>query len=352
MLSRVADSGFVRVVLIYSLFVFFAIILGWLLQPVLLPLAIACILYILLHPMVVNLEGRGINSNISISIVLLMLLVLTIGSVIILIPLLIDQIQQLQDRLPLLWDKTSLFIDNFSKTIQDNLGISFNTQTVVQRVLANIQSSGAAIVLSSAGIMMQITMAIFLVPLITFFLLRDFHSIRNNLMSWLPNRRFELGWLIYHGVTQQMQNYLRGVMIQSTIIAIFASIGFYFINLEMAFLFGILTGLFNLIPYVGPPMAMIAPLIVSLGAEQVDTITLIGIPMVILAAQLIDNLIIVPTLIANTVNLHPLMVLLGIIVFGAFFGFIGMLVAIPVMAISKIVFTSLINGLSVKEISV
>ena len=197
--------------------------------------------------------------------------------------------------------------------------------------------------------MMQVAMALFLVPLITFFLLRDYRNMRNRIIGWLPNSAFELGWLIYHAVARQLQQYLRGVMMQSGIVAAFASLGFYIGGVDMALLFGVLTGLFNLIPYVGPPLAMIPPILVTLGAPEIDSMALISIPIVVLAAQLLDNLVIVPTLIANTVNLHPLVVLLGIIIFGAVFGFVGMLIAIPAMAVSKIVFTSLVFGLSGEE---
>ena len=168
-------------------------------------------------------------------------------------------------------------------------------------------------------------------------------------MNWLPNSGFELGWLIYHAVAQQLQDYLRGVLMQSIIIAIIASIGFYLIGVEMYLLFGVMTGLLNLIPYLGPLLAIIPPLIVALGSDSITMVTIIGIPVVVLSAQLIDNLFVVPTLIAQTVNLHPLVVLLGIIIFGAFFGFIGMLIAIPAMAISKIIFTSLFYGLNKHE---
>ncbi|MDH5547540.1 MAG: AI-2E family transporter [Gammaproteobacteria bacterium] len=334
-----------RALTLYLLLLVVVVVVSLVFKPVLLPLAASFILYAVLYPMVAKLQGNGFSDSWSITLVLLLLTIFIIGSVVLLFPLLLEQIQELQTRLPLMWQKLSAFVDAFGKALRASMGVEFDTEKVIKRTLENIQSTGASIVVSSAGTMMQVAMALFLVPLITFFLLRDYRNMRNRFMGWLPNAGFELGWLIYHAVARQLQQYLRGVMLQSSIIAVFASIGFYLIGVDMAFLFGVLTGLFNLIPYIGPPLAIIPPLLVSLGGDEVTTLMMVGIPVVVLAAQLLDNLVIVPTLIANTVNLHPLVVLLGIIIFGALFGFIGMLIAIPFMAVSNIIFASLVFGL-------
>jgi len=349
MWPRSIDNPIIRAFAIYITLTALVVSASLVFKPVLLPLSISFILYILLQPVVIKLQGKGIGDGISISLVLILLLFLIAASVILLFPLMLEQITELQNRLPVIWQKLSSFIDAFGRALRESMGVEFDTEKVIKRSLENIQSTGASLVVSSAGTMMQFAMALFLVPLITYFLLKDFTKMRNRIMGWLPNSMFELSWIIYHGVAHQLQNYLRGVMIQSCIVALVASVGFYFIGVDLAFLFGVLTGIFNLIPYIGPPLAMIPPLIITLGNTEMEPMILIGIPIVVLVAQLVDNLIVVPTVIANTVNLHPLIVLLGIIIFGAVFGFIGMLIAIPVMAVSKIVFNSLLYGLQGTE---
>lgn len=163
-------------------------------------------------------------------------------------------------------------------------------------------------------------------------------------MSWLPNRSFELGCLMYYKVTQQLQKYIRGVLIQSGIVALITSMGFYLLAVDMPIIFGMLAGLFNLIPYVGPILAIIPPTLMLLGSGA-DILSVSGVIGVVLIAQLFDNLVTIPIFIANTVGLHALVILLGVIVFGYFFGFLGMLIAIPVLATSKIIFMGLLHGL-------
>jgi len=349
MWSRLLANPVIHATLIFLLIVFISLFFAWLLSPVLLPLIISSILYLFLKPVIITLEGRSMPDNLAITLVIAILSVAIIGSFVILLPLLFDQLQDLQGRLPSLWQKISVFVNQISEQVNEITGVTYDANAMLQSVLKNIEETGATLVISSAAIMMQFLMVVILAPLITYFLLRDFHVMRNRIMSWLPNQSFELGWIIYHAVVCQLQDYLRGIMLQSIIIAIIASFGFYLVGVEMYFLFGVTTGLLNLVPYVGPLLAVIPPLIVSLGGEGVTTFTLIGIPAVVLCAQLLDNVLVVPTVIAHSVNLHPLVVLLGIIIFGAFFGFIGMLIAIPLIAISKIIFTSLLYGLNEQE---
>jgi predicted PurR-regulated permease PerM len=161
----------------------------------------------------------------------------------------------------------------------------------------------------------------------------------------LPNSSFELGWLIYHRVAHQLQEYIRGIMIQSAIMSINTSIGFYLIGLDSPVLLGMVAGILNLIPYVGPLLAMVLPVLLALGHAPLE-LWMVGAAVgVILLAQVIDNLLVIPSVIANAVNLHPMIVIVGIIIFGNLFGFIGMVVAIPVISTGNIIFRGLLQGL-------
>jgi len=184
------------------------------------------------------------------------------------------------------------------------------------------------------------------VPIFTFFLIRDYRSFRNHMLDKLPNSSFELGWLIYYRVARQLQEYIRGIMIQSGIMSIITTIGFYAIGLQSPILLGLIAGLLNLIPYVGPLLATVLPVLLALGHIPAD-LWLVGAAIsVILIAQIIDNVIVIPSVVANAVNLHPLMVIVGIIVFGNLFGFVGMVVAIPALSTAKIIYCGLKQGIN------
>ncbi len=200
---------------------------------------------------------------------------------------------------------------------------------------------GSAIILSIASYFL-------LVPLILFFLLKDYRSIRNMALGLLPNRYFELGWLVYYRVTTQLYRYFRGVILQVAILTLVASIGLYFIGVESFFIFGICAGFLVVVPYLGLFLAMLIPVIVTWSTSPGDYVMISKIIVVISFAYIHDQVIVVPTVIANAVNMHPLIIILGIVLFGYYLGILGMVIAVPLLATIKIILESMINGLQNK----
>ena len=344
-LSRLLNHPVGRALTIYLAILLFLVILVLLLKPVLIPLIMAFILFSILDPLKNRLIRSGLNTTGSITLVLLGVVAIGVICLVIGVPLILDQWEWLQTRLPTIAAQVAKILDTFGASIVSIMGMHVDTQ-LGERWLTDLKSQSTDAVVSSAGIMVQSVFALVFIPLITFFLLRDYRKMRNTAMSWLPNRAYELAWLIYFRVAKKLQNYIRSVFMQSAIIAAVTITGFYFIGLDTAVLFGLLAGFLNLIPYVGPLLSMLPPMLVALGMDSPDVWMLVSIAGVVLTAQLIDNVIVIPSLIANTVDLHPMLVLLGVVVFGYFFGFIGMLIAIPSLATSKIIIKGLMKGLS------
>ena len=325
-----------------SLFILFLTIV--ILQPVILPLIFSFILYSQLEPLTNKLLSRGFPESTSILIILFGIISASIFFLVLFFPLLFEQFSSLQEKLPIIWNELTSQIFKLVELINQKFKFNIDTNNFSADFVKKIQEWGASTALSSVAVVIDIFVLFLLVPFVTFFLLRDYESLRNRILGWLPNRSFELGCLMYYRVTQQLQKYIRGVIIQSGIVALISSIGFYILGIDMAIIFGILTGLFNLIPYVGPILAVIPPALMLLGSGA-DILVVTGVVGVVLIAQLFDNLVTIPIFIANTVGLHALVILLGVIIFGYFFGFIGMLIAIPVLATSKIIFMGLLHGL-------
>lgn len=335
--------------LVRSLLIFFIILLAagvaaYLLAPLLIPIILSFALYALFDPISNMLKRHGCSDSLSAILVLLLLVIISIIGISIVFPMLAEQLLVLQTKMPKLWE----FVNNFSDQIRMTLsgyGLHFDPSTITQPLMNLSSTYGKDAVIRISNMLIDMTVAIILVPLFTFFLIRDYKVLRNRALDLLPNSSFELGWLIYYRVAKKLQEYIRGIMIQSGIMAIVTAIGFYMIGLESPILLGTIAGLLNLIPYVGPLLAMIPPIIIALGAPAFDPVVIAFAVGVIIAAQVIDNIIVVPAVIANAVNLHPITVIVGIIIFGNFFGFIGMIVAIPALAASNIILSGLRKGL-------
>ncbi len=344
LLENVIANPVGKSALIFSALAAIVLTLAVLLLPVLVPLVIAFTLHSILEPAASFLERKGLGRGNAIALVLILMVALIAMAIYIFVPQINQQLALLQKTLPQTWKGLSHSLQMFTVWLQQKTGMQTDLQAMVMPMVSGLQATAKQSLVTVTGFFAQVAVTLILVPLITYFLLRDYRPIRNQMMGWLPNRYFELGWLIYAKVAKQLELYVRGVMLQSTIMALVTATGFALLGLELATLLGILAGLLNLIPYVGPLLAMIPPLLVTLSAGTPDPVLMISVIAVVAAAQVIDNVLVVPFLIADVVNLHPLTVLLGVIIIGNLFGFIGMIVAIPLLATAKITLLGLVSG--------
>ncbi|MBL7005208.1 MAG: AI-2E family transporter [Gammaproteobacteria bacterium] len=324
--------------------IFFVSIL--LLSSILVPIIISFSLYSLLNPFTAWLIRKNINRALAIILSLLLMILVSSLALLYAIPKVFGQLLQLQERLPSMLTIIEKYAAIANHEITALTGFELNFPEIFMGVLAQSSSVSNTILVYISNQITSVIIASILIPFITYFLLKDYRNFRNSMMNWLPNSSFELGWLIYHRVATQLQDYTRGVMIQSFIMASVASFGFYIIGLEIPVLMGIITGLLNLIPYIGPIISLIFAFLTALAMTPFDPSLLYLVVIVIFSAQLIDNIIVIPYVIANAVNLHPVMVILGVIIFGNVFGMVGIILAIPAIAASKILFINLYSNIS------
>jgi len=337
-----------RTLFVFSMICSVLILFAILLAPLLIPIIISFALYALLEPISEIFERHGLSRNASSLSVLLILVAVGAVCVSLLLPHLSAQLSTLQAQLPVVWQSITTMGNDFSRHITTSLSLDMQSSGITQHFFNQVDSWGKAALIEGSNMLISLSVLLVLVPIFTFFLVRDFRTFRNNLLDKLPNSSFEMGWLIYYRVAHQLQEYIRGIMIQSAIMCVITTIGFYILGFESPFLLGLVAGVLNLIPYVGPLLAMVLPMLLALGHTPVEFWMVGAAVSVILVAQLIDNVIVIPAVIANAVNLHPLVVIVGIIVFGNLFGFIGMVVAIPVISTMNIIYYGLYQGIKTR----
>ncbi len=313
----------------------------YLLSSILLPIIISFTLYALIEPFTNYMVRKNINHSLSIISILILMLFFSIIAISFALPQLIGQINILRGKLPFIFNQFEQFLNIYSKKLGDFIGVDLNVTDILVSVLSQSSSVGNTILLTISEQLLAITLSLILVPLLTYFILKDYKPLRNNMMNWLPNAYFELGWMIYYRVTRQLQTYIRGVMIQSLIMATVSSVGFFLIGLDIPVLLGSLTGLLNLIPYIGPIISMLLATLVASAMTPFDPSLIYLSIAVIITAQLVDNFIVIPSVIASAVDLHPVLVIVGVLIFGNLFGTIGVILAIPALATAKIIYTNL-----------
>ncbi len=199
-----------------------------------------------------------------------------------------------------------------------------------------------------------------LLPIIFLFLLFDDRHIVRYMVSLVPNRYFELTLTMIHEVDLAIGNYLRGTFLESVLVSIAFSCGLIIIGfpVKAAFLIGMFAGIMNAIPLLGPLIGLVVSLIYALIAEDVTPLipgfgpdaVFFGVVIVVVVTHLMDNVIFAPIVLGGAVNLHPLVVILGVMGGSMSFGFTGMLLAIPTIVVVKVMTETLFRGLKAYRI--
>lgn len=313
----------------------------YLISPVLIPVVISFTLYALFQPAVTYLVRHNINRSPAILIVLVLLVIASALMIAFALPALIEQISLLQNKLPQIATQLKQLLTAHGEKIFARIGANFDVSEIILSLLSKSSSLGQTALIEISNRLFNFVIVLILVPFLTYYLLKDFKRSRNQLMNWLPNSSFELGWLIYQNVSTQLLAYTRGVMLQSLIMAALCTLGFSFIGLDIPLLMGAITGLFNLVPYIGPIISIALALLVGAAMSPFDPSILYLSVIVIIGAQIFDNAVVIPGIVAGAVNLHPVQAILGIIIFGSLFGTVGIILAVPAIAAGKIVFKNI-----------
>ncbi|MEJ2201801.1 MAG: AI-2E family transporter, partial [Desulfuromonadaceae bacterium] len=176
-----------------------------------------------------------------------------------------------------------------------------------------------------------------LVPLFSFFFLRDGNRILRLCVALTPNRYFEMVHDLSYLVSRQMAHFIRGRLLEAFIVGVVVSLGLSLTDIRYAPLLGLFAGITNLVPYIGPIIGMVPGILIAL----VDLGTggqfwWILVVYILISQVIVDNFILIPILISRVSNLHPLWVILAIIMGGKLYGVLGMIIGVPVVSTIKI----------------
>ena len=315
---------------------FFGIILSTL--KILSPLFIGITVAWLLNPFVKWLESKNIRRSIGVAlsyIILIACIFLLVKSI---IPLLYNQTIELVDNFPNIFSSLKEWLESFlgklnSKTINmENIESSMffkldefssNLSTSLPSLIVNTLTS----VISSIGT--------FIVGLVIgFFLLLSCSNMSNVLFEILPNRLVNSTKELGTRINQSLRSYVNGAILDALLVFVVSTIAFALIGLKAPILFGLFCGLMNVIPYAGPYIGGAPAVIVAFSQG-----TGIGIAvfLAIFIIQTIEGNILQTLIISKTTKLNPVTIIIGLLIFGHFFGIVGMLLSTPIIGVIKVV---------------
>lgn len=204
-------------------------------------------------------------------------------------------------------------------------------------VIGQSQSIFNAIGTSAKGAFSLFTTGI-IILFLTFFLLNSGRQMKKAFIQIVPNRFFEVALVLIQGLDRQLGDYLRSRLIQTIILSIIAAIGYWILGLRFAIIIGIIAGLANLIPYIGPFIGAIPAIIVVFLESRFGLgWSLLAVIVLTLVIQIIDNAIITPLVIGKSVELGPVTTIVVVLLGEQLLGLVGLLMAVPIAAMCKLI---------------
>ena len=314
-----------------------AVFVIWLIGPVLTPFLVAAVLAYVLHPLVERLAARRVPRVVAVSLVEVAAIVIVLAVLLLIVPILSKQLPLLREQIPLFADRLNTGLAPWLARF--GIDVALDTASIKAFVLkyldANLEE-WIATALSSARIGGSILLAIvgnaFLVPMVLFYLLLDWNNLMRRLHGLIPPRMKERTFGFIDECDSVLGQYLRGQLLVMVVLAVYYSAGLALFRFDLAVPVGVFTGLAVFIPYVGFGTGLLLALISGV-LQFSGWHGVIGVAVVYGVGQLLESFVLTPRLVGERIGMSPLTVIFALLAFGHIFGFVGVLIALPVSAV-------------------
>jgi len=313
------------------------ILIVWLLHDMLLPFVAGTALAYLLNPAADRLEGLGLPRIVATLVVIGSFVLFFVLVGIMLFPVLGSQMLSFVQRLPdyvtrlqelitqenkewlqhLVGDK----LPDIQKSIGDLMG---EAASWMLAFLKSLWSGGRAII--------SLFSLIIITPVVAFYLLYDWHAVVDKVDSWLPRRYRDTIRLLAGQIDRAIAGFLRGQALVCMILGLYYAIGLTIAGLNFGLLIGSISGLLTFIPYVGSLTGFVIGMIVAVVQFWPDWVSIVIVFTIFVIGQFLEGYVLSPKLVGESVGLHPVWLMFSLFAFGYLFGFVGLLIAIPLAA--------------------
>ena len=309
------------------------------------PFFIGFVLAWLFNPIVVKLENRGWKRGLACITVYLAFIIILFAFFGMLIPTLYNQLNDLVAALPNIFTQVKLWITNFLDKF--NSSEMFNVAEIENNIFKTMENLAGGLandlpskIVSIASSLVSGIGTIGVSLVVGIYLLFDFNDVTDHLLKYIPKSHKEETKNLVDNIANELRKCVNGTLLVAFMVFVCDSIGFAFAGLKSPILFGLLCGITDLIPYIGPYIGGAAAVIVGFSQNPI-----IGIITLIVATivQLIENYVLQPVVMSKTMQLHPVTIIIGLLIFGHFFGIAGMILATPILSLFKVLYRFLAN---------
>ncbi|GAA6133452.1 AI-2E family transporter [Oceaniserpentilla sp. 4NH20-0058] len=317
------------------------LVLGWLiyqLEPVLMPFIVGGLLAYLGDPVADRLELKGLSRTWAVVVCFFALTLFFLVLLFILVPLVVHQVKVLYGHVPMVfeWIKHVVqpwLIETFS--LQANV---FDVDSLKEKIVSQWGGSQDLIgtvlarATSSAGSFINFVVNLTLVPVVGFYLLRDWDILTAKLLGLMPKRYQGTSSRLGRECNEVVGAFLRGQLWVMASLALIYGLGLWMVGLKLALIIALIAGLASIVPYMGFAIGIIAAMLAGYFQFGLDW-SLVFILIVFAVGQVIESVVLTPILVGDKIGLHPVAVIFAIMAGGQLFGFVGVILALPVSAV-------------------
>lgn len=308
----------------------------YLLGPVLTPFMLGAILAYLGSPVVGRLERWRVPRTLGVTIVFAVFFGVAAGALFFIIPPLESQLAHFVQQIP-------RYVNWLQRHALPALGIHvpegylLDAARIKSIVTQHLNEAGGAAAwfaqsaTKSGMALISFVVDVLLVPVVTFYLMRDWDVLTEHIRALLPRRSAPTVIRLTREVDETLGAFVRGQLLVMLSLGIFYSVGLWFIGLDLGLLIGMGSGLVNFVPYLGFIVGIVAASVAVLVQTQ-DVSQLIWVGVVFAIGKALEDMILVPLMVGDRIGLHPVAVIFAILAGGELFGFLGVLLALPVAA--------------------
>ena len=297
------------------------------------PLFIGMLIAYLFNPLIKRMTAKGKLSRLWATIIVFVTLALLIYLFLqYLIPLLGSELSELIKYLPTVFDSIDEFINGLLTKVNMSEISTINIKNVLTTNLTNITNNMPSTIFTTVGSLVSKVGVLLLSFIIGFYLLIDFDRAEDNIYILIPKKWRNSTHTLLSTISEQIFSFVKGTGLIAILVFAVSTLCFGIAGLKAAVFFALWNAITNIIPYVGPYIGGIPIIAVAFATDfRLGVI----ITIVVVAIQLLESYILHPIVMSKTMKLHPVTIIIGLLIFGHFFGIIGMLIATPLTAIIK-----------------
>lgn len=311
---------------------------------------ISLILAYLLNPLVNLLEKRKIKRTYGVLLVYIIGIAVITLLVITIVPNMVNELKILGEDLPIYFNDLNNLFNKYYNIYTENMNNLPSEFTSIKDSIDQNISKIQGVMINSIKMVTTLIfslltkiISIILIPVLTFYFIKDKEYFKKKIILLIPKAFRNDIIHISRQINDVLSSFIRGQLIVATFIGIATSLGLLFLKIKFGVIIGLIAGIFSIIPYFGPIIGIVPAVLFALLDKPIK---ILWVVILFTLIQQFEGDILSPKIVGNSVGLHPITVMISLLVGGSLMGMLGLLLAVPIVAILKIIVNSIIERIT------